>query len=194
MNPFANHSLLVMTLVLPAVWTRTFVAVVLTIALAGCWSDGPVPAVEEGEILFGSTAAGSGRLATEYDFGAAVHVSFSSELGGLTVYSGVDPGFVSVDPGQRSGSLSPLAAGVPVAIEITDIDAGARLVVFDKVLAAVGDAASLGITPVHMHPEWQLILPSGSPPTPHFVSFVFTTTDPAYAPSEPYTLTIEVEE
>jgi hypothetical protein len=44
------------------------------------------------------------------------------------------------------------------------------------------------------HPEWQLVLPSDVAPTPHFVSFVLTTSAPQYAESEPYTATIIVAE
>lgn len=177
--------------------SQTAAALLLVAVLSGCWTDGPVPSEEEEEleIIFGSTVTGGGRLVTDYDFGVPVLVDFNTELGGFTVYSGVDPGFVSLDRSIIGGpeGLFPLPAGMTVGIRITEIDPGVQITVGNTVLAAEGDAATLGQTPIHMHPQWQLIYPSGEIPPPHFVSFVLTTTAEGYTDSEPYTATITVE-
>lgn len=176
---------------------RVAAAALLAVAVSGCWMDGPVPEAEEDEefeIVFGSSESGAGSLLTEYDFGAPVHVHFSAELGGFAVYSGTDPGFVSLEPGEELGSLFPLPDGIPVSVEITDIDAGVQMTLGAAVLAQVGDSAELGETPIHIHPEWQLILAADEEPAPRFISFVLTTAVPGYAASEPYTATIVVEE
>jgi len=173
-------------------------ALVLATVLTGCWGDGPVPAQEEDEheIIFGSTAQRRGQLVTDYDFDEPILVAESAELGGFTVYSGPDPGFVSLErtiEGEED-ALFALPEGMSVAIRITAIDAGVQIVFGDAVLAAEGDAAEIGTTPIHVHPQWQLVYPTGDVPPPHFVSFVLTTDVAGYEESASYTAVIGVGE
>jgi len=169
---------------------------VLGTSASGCWQDGPIPEQEEEEleIIFGSTEADGGALATDYDFGVPVAVTLSADLGEFVVYTGTDPGFVSLEGGDGEDGLFPLADDLPVRIEITDIDEGVQIKIGEVVLSSIGDAALLGETPIHIHPEWQLIVPAAEEPQPRFVSFVLATTDDRFAPSEPYTATIAVAE
>lgn len=161
------------------------------LTLTGCWQDGPVPQQEEAEILFGSTVSGSGSLLTKYDFGVPIEVEFNTELGDFTIYSGTDPGLVSLGRDNGSG-VAPLPKGVTVSIEIIAIDPEVQVSVGDTVLAAAGDRAEIGTTPIHVHPQWQLVLPSDAEPEPHFVTFAFSA--PGYASSEGYTATLMVVE
>jgi len=161
-------------------------------AQAGCWTDGPVPEEEEEEfeILIGSTEPGGGAIATDYDFGVPVAVEFSTELGPFDVYTGTDPGFVSLEDDE--GDLYGLPDGLPVVVEITAIDEGVQILFGESVLAQVGDSAVIGTTPVHLHPQWQLVLAAGVEPAPRFVSFTVSAGTGEYAVSEPYTATLEV--
>jgi hypothetical protein len=169
-------------------------AFALSASLAGCWTDGPIPSEEEDvlEVLIGSSQPGSGRLATEFDFGIPILVEFNTELGGFTVYSGTDPGFVSLGPLVQTGPPFGLPTDTSIGIRIEAIDPGVQITFGDTVLAFEGDTVEIGTSPFDIHPDWQLIYPTGEVPPPHFVSFVLTTTAEEYTESEVYTATIVV--
>ncbi|MBM4246328.1 MAG: hypothetical protein FJ148_21430 [Deltaproteobacteria bacterium] len=171
-------------------------ALVLSAALAGCWGDGPIPSQEEEEfeLIFGSSAPDGGQLTTDYDFDMAAPAAFSAEIGGFTLYSGTNPGFVSLESAieGEAGALFPLPEGIPVAVTITAIDAGARLVFGDTVLEDEGDSVVIGTTPIHLHPQWQVVAPTGEVPAPRSVSFTLTANAAGYEESMSFTVMIEV--
>lgn len=168
--------------------------VLLLSSLAGCWDDGPVPFEEPLEILIGSTELGGGALTTEFDTGQIVGVVFSTEIGGISIYSDTDPGFVSLGSRVVTGPPFGLPAGIPIGIRVTEIDPEVQVILGGALLSRPGDAATIGGAPVHVHPIWQLTVPTGTPPRPYFVSFVLTADAAEYADSQEITLTIAISE
>lgn len=140
-----------------------------------------------GDMLLGSTAPGGGALALQYDFAGEVRVSESFTGGGSTLYTATDPGWDTLT--AAGGGLFPLAAGTPVTVTLTARDPGVSLKVGAATLDAAGESASLGAIPIHLHPVWQLLVPTGT--LGRFtLSFELTTTAPAYARSPVYTAAI----
>lgn len=156
-------------------------ALALVLLLAG-----PVWAQHLGDILVGRTA--SGQLATAYDFGRRILVTEGPSFGGVTLWSGTDPGFdLLVDP---EADLLPLSPGTQLGIEVTALEADVSMKLGDDILDAPGDAATLGTAPLaHIHPEWRLALPDGAIAT-RLVSFRLTSTAAGVGASAIYTATV----
>ena len=164
------------------------------VSLSACRGDGPIPFEEPLEIIFGSSELNDGRIVADFDFGVPVPVVFNTEIGGFSIYSSTDPGFVPLGPRSVTEVPFGFPLGTPLGIRITEIDPEVRIVFSNGLLAKPGDEVEIGESPFDIHPIWQLSFPSGSVPEPRFVSFVLTTTAPEYQESEEYTVTIIVEE
>jgi len=139
------------------------------------------------DMFVGSTLAGGGELALDYDFGPPVTVVKSFEGAGQALYVNTDPGWNHPPP---AGSLFALPTGTPLTVELTAADPGASIKIGAAVLDLPGEAASLGNAGVgapHVHPVWQLVLPSGVG-AERSVSFTMRTSSGAYAQSATYTL------
>lgn len=165
-----------------------------TVGLGGCWDDGPIPVEEPLEFILGSSELGGGALTTDFDFGVSVPVVFNTEVGGFSVYSNTEPGFVALGPRNVSEAPYGFPDDTSIGLRITEIDPEVRIAFSNGVLAEVGDEVTIGASPFDTHPTWQLTFAPGQEPSPRFVSFVFTTTAPEYESSEVYTVTLEVAE
>ncbi len=109
-----------------------------------------------------STAAGGGRLASDFDTTAKVFLPSNFCAGGQCLYSAADPGFVAASGDRPQASLYALKSGTAVTFEVVSIDTGASVKIGDVTLRTAGQTHRLGNAPgLHVHPSWQLILPSG---------------------------------
>lgn len=109
-----------------------------------------------------STGAGSGRLASDFDTTAKVFLPASFCGGGQCLYSAADPGFVAANGDRPQASLYALKSGTAVTFEVVEIDTGVSVKIGDVTLRNAGQTQRLGNAPgLHVHPSWQLILPSG---------------------------------
>ncbi len=173
---------------------RIAVTLVALLTLVGCWDDGPIPFEEPLELLFGSSELGSGPLVTRFDFGVPVPVVFNTEIGGFTIYSATEPGFVPL--GSRDVFSAPygLPDGTTIGMRITEIDPEVQIVFSNGLLSQPGDEVVIGDSPFDIHPTWQLSFPPGADIQPRFVTFILTTTAPEYEDSEEFTMTLMVDE
>jgi hypothetical protein len=179
---------------------RLLLAALVAALVAGCGPGSKPEGFGEGgheevDLIVGSTLAGGGRLAVEYDFDREVEVTPSATLGGMTLFTSSDPGFDALEEDEPEESFFVLDDGTAVTVEITAIDPGAAVRIRGVTLDAIGEAAVLGTMPdLHHHPEWQLALPEGVIET-RTLSFKLTAASGAYDESEEYTLTlVPVEE
>jgi hypothetical protein len=170
------------------------VAVLIAVA-AGCgpapeppgFSDGP----HAGDVVVGSDERHGGSLAAEFDFDSPVEVAPSATLGGFDLYTATEPGFDVLVLDEPAESFFVLEEGTDVTFEVVEIDAGAAVKLGEAILDEPGDSALLGVAPeLHLHPEWQLVVPVGEEPEDAHVTFRLTTTSEAYAASEEYVLTL----
>lgn len=144
------------------------------------------------EIKVGSTAAGSGALATQFDYENPIMLTFSSCLGGTepdctggtSLYTAASPGF---DGGIGGTGLYALGAETPVTIEIVAIDDGLSLRVEGERLDSVGQSILLGVGPdLHSDAETILAVPAGTEADDLRLVFRLTTTAAAYQSSAEY--------
>lgn len=138
-----------------------------------------------GDMLIGASAASGGALTLVYDFARRVRVTASASGGGNTLYTTTDPGFdLVVTPGN---GVFPLTSGVPVTLTITGLDPGVSMKIGATTLDAVGKSKLLGTSPsIHVHPSWQMVLPTGVE-AERMLSFRLTTTAAGYTQSVVYT-------
>lgn len=164
---------------------RLVTAALLSVALA--WGTA-AHAQHAGDMLIASTASGGGTLALRWDFGAPVRTTLSFAGPTSALFTSTDPGWdLLVAPGD---GLFPLPPGVPVTVEITAIDPDVSLKVGPVTLDAPGESRLLGTAPaVHIHPSWQLVLPTDATGT-RSMSFRLTTTSPGFGASPAYTATV----
>jgi len=155
------------------------------------------------DFLLTSSAPGGGHLECLYAYDiTTAPMFFSNSGGGVSVYTGTDPGFDASDGddprfGDFGGDLAPvLLPGTQLWVEITAIEEGRTAALLNgKLLAKVGDSVYLGTQGaappdgLHHHPAWQLMLmlPEGEYGE-GTISFRVTTNSPAYEPSPSYTL------
>ena len=151
------------------------------------------------DFVITSSEDGSGQLLIVlYPFDRTVApMSFSHTEGGLSVYTGTDPGFDVTDGDEfkPDGSTYPLIApGATITVEITGIDEGkTAMKLRDVLLKSVGDKVVLGTrgapppNDFHHHPEWTLylMLPEGEFGE---ATISFKLTSDAYTESPSYTL------
>lgn len=174
--------------------TRLLCALALPLTLAGCWDDGPVPVEEPLELFIGSTEIGGGALTTDFDFGVPVPLVFNVEVGGFSIYSNTVPGFVPLGERDVSGAPFGLPTGTTIGMRITEIDPEVQIIWPNGLLAQAGDEVPIGDSPFDSHPTWQLSFAPGAELQPRFVSFVLTAPDGDFEDSEPYTMTLVVDE
>jgi hypothetical protein len=154
-------------------------------ALASLIATAPARAQHAGDMLIASTAGGGGALTLVYDFANRVAVSESASGGGNTLYTGTDPGWDLLV--AAGGGFFPITSGTPISVELTAIDPGVSLKIGATTLDAAGESRLLGTAPsAHVHPVWQLLLPTGLV-AERTVSFRMTTTSASYAASVAYT-------
>ena len=160
-------------------------------------------------MLMGSTASGGGALKLDYDFSSVARVGFDSTVGGISVYTGIEPAFELLKVDDIATPSYVLATGTDVNVVVTAIDDGNLSIHIMNVdnsttytLAHVGDTALLGVVgpgntldpsapDPHVHPTLllQLALPEGQFGEAS-VSFKLTTTSMAYTESPIYTLKV----
>jgi hypothetical protein len=143
-------------------------------------------------ITLASTVAGGGALTTDYEFDSVSKVDFSASIAGVSIYTGIFPGFEPL--AADAPPLYALDNGTEVSVQITAVDAGKTAMKIDTtVLNAVGDTAVLGTVPFdHTHPELQLLLelPEGEFGEGRISFKLIATAGPSYAESPVYTLKI----
>ncbi len=146
------------------------------------------------EIAVGSSAAGGGALATEFDYEEPIVLTFSSCIGGTapnctggtSLYTATSPGF---DGGVDGTGLYALDPETPVTIEIVAIDEGLSLRVEGERLDSAGQSILLGVGPdLHSDAETILALPGGTDANDLRLVFRLTTTAAAYQASADYEL------
>lgn len=139
-----------------------------------------------------STAASGGALALLFDFSTVARVSYSATVGDVEAYSGGLPGFEGFAADDPTAGAWQLAAGTTVTLTVTGLQPGHTAVkVGAVVLDAVGESATLGVTPLaHVHPEWQMFVHDGEL-AEGSVSFRLSASGPtAYAESPVYTVNL----
>lgn len=160
------------------------VATVLAVA-SGLWTP-CAQAQHEGDMLIASTADGGGSLAVAYDFSSAIVVTKSFGAGGVTLYSGTEPGFDALLDDRPGDGLYVVEPDTTVRCEITAIDNGVSLQINGTTIDGVGESAQIGTAPsLHVHPIWRLTLPDGVVGD-YRVTFRLTGTH-GYQPSDEYT-------
>ncbi len=164
--------------------------------IAGLLFSGPMwPATglaQDVDVRIYSDAPGGGALvAADFDFSAPNPISESFCVGGTCLFATTDPGFRTPPMDRPGESLFALDAGTVVLLEIVAIHESASVKVGANVIDAPGESASLGTaTGVHLHPEFQVVLPEGT--TGQFpVSFQVTGT--GYGESPVYDLVLSNE-
>lgn len=191
-----------------SVHSRAAVAMALLSALSAC---GPGPAPEgwgcggaHVDIHIGSTEPGGGALLAAYDFACEVHLSQPQCiggsgpecLGGIVLRGTEDPGFSPQERAEPSSGRFVLPAGVEVRLERVDGSPEAGFFVAGVGLRETSDSVVLGAAPagLHVHGDWQLLLPGGSKPVGHyFITFRLSTDAPGFAPSEPFVVVLHAE-
>lgn len=136
-----------------------------------------------------ATEANGGQLTTTWDFQNRKVQTFPSFCaGGTCLYSTIDPGFIpGADPLPEG--LHGIADGTSISLEVVAQDAAARIRLNGEAVDP-GERALIGTTPgLHNHPTWQLTLPEGVTGD-YPLSFRFTTTSPAYAASDTFTVLV----
>lgn len=178
---------------------RRRLAAVALFALLSLHGAAPAVAHHVTDFVITSTEEGSGQLQIVlYPFDRTVApLSYSHDEGGVSVYTGTDPGFDVTDGDEfkPDGSPYPLIAnGATVTVEVTGIDDGkTAMKLRDVLLRHVGDKVVLGTrgapapNDFHHHPEWTLylMLPPGEYGE---ASISFKLTSDAYQESPSYTL------
>ena len=157
----------------------------LSLALAACGDPEPVEEdLSHIDLKIGSSEPGGGALVMDYDFSLPFEVFESTAIGGFTLWSGSDPGFVQLDFDEPGEGIYALPEGVTVSLEVTALEDGTQFQFAGATLNEVGESVPLGTTPyIHAHGEWQVILPDGVEDGEYTLSFRFVTDD-GYDPSE----------
>lgn len=138
-----------------------------------------------------STADGGGSLTVQF-IERKILAGPTFCAAGTCFYSTIDPGFMAPPEDTAPGdSYFRLVDGTEVSVEIVAIDPALRVgSVNGHELSQAGDAAVLGTMPtIHVHPSWQIIVPTdvfGD----YLLSYRLTTTSPLYASSDVYTVTV----
>jgi hypothetical protein len=162
--------------------------------LAGC-GPGDKPrgfgrgADRDFDIFLGASAADGGALALDYDFAQEVATPLSLSAAGQNLFVTVDPGFNPIL--ENEPDLFVVAEGTEIVIEVTAVDPGVSLKLNGEIADAPGKSVVLGTFPdVHIHPEWQVVLPEDAALEPRTITFRATAPAGAYEASEEYTLTL----
>ncbi|MBM4269717.1 MAG: hypothetical protein FJ144_24470 [Deltaproteobacteria bacterium] len=168
-------------------WQRRGLApCILALALAACGSPSPVETNADGhvDILIASDEPGAGGLAIDYDFTTPIEVFESASIGGMTLWSGADPGLMQLFSDEPDEGFYVLDDDVTVSLEIVALDPAAKFKFGGVTLDEPGDSVVLGTTPrLHGHGEWQLVLPEDVHEGAYELSFRVTTESETYADS-----------
>lgn len=157
--------------------------------VAACLALPPLPVWAHGEtLLVGASASGGTTLAASFTPPLVASVTASFSAGGLTLSTGQFPSF-EWPTATSPAPPYPLPTGTQVRMQLVAIDAGASVKIGATTLDAPGESAALGgtVPGEHVHPEWQLTLPTGTLAS-RAVQFVFTAT--GYTGSPVYSVTI----
>ncbi len=174
--------------------TRPRFAGRLLAALALLTHTSGLHAQEEGDMIIGSPARSSGRLAIAFDFTTPFRMAFSGTVGSLETYSGTDPGFDAVVGVAPFAGLFALRPGTEVLLELVDNDPNrASVKIGDAVLRDPGDQATIGRMghggpgTLHVHPEFQLVRRAAEGDyVEASLAFRLRSADGRYAPSPVY--------
>ncbi len=147
------------------------------------------------EVVVGSTAEGSGALATHKEFEGDIPLYLTQCFngqgddceGGTALYSAGSPGVEGLEENDPEESLFVLDDDTPITLEVVAIAGGLSFMSGADRLDAPGQSALIGTTPeLHADLDTQLIRPGGDL-TPVEVTFKLTTTrTPPYAASDPF--------
>jgi len=177
--------------------------------ISGC-GPGPAPenwgrADDHFDILIGSTASGGGALVADYDFSEEVAVgapqciggSGATCAGGVVLRSAEAPGFSPQEVADPEAGIFPLVEGVQVRLVRTDGSPEASLFIAGTSLSAVGDSVVLGqaLEALHVHGDWQIILPGGQEPAgDYFIALKLTADAERYAESEEFVIVLHADD
>lgn len=181
----------------------------LALTLVGAAACGPGPAPEgwgadpHVDIRIGSSAPAGGALVVEYDFSREVAVGSPQCIGGagpecsggIVLRSGEAPGFAPQRDDDPAESIFPLVAGTRVHLELTASSPAASYFISGTSLSSVGDSVLLGeaLDGLHVHGDWQVVLPGGTEPEDdYFLGFKLTTDSPLYTDSDEFVVTLHV--
>lgn len=166
--------------------TRGILAAVLLLSIP--LGATPARAQHEGELAVYSTTSGGGQFVLDGLPDGLVPLTPSFCAAGLCLWSGTDPGFIT--PATAPAGLFPLKGSTGVRLEIVSIESGAAVKVGNTVLDAAGESTTLGSAPnLHVHPSWQVTLPSGTEGQ-RKVTLRVASTNGSYAASASRTLTL----
>ena len=150
----------------------------------------PLGANHHRDLLVAASGGEKPTLALLQGVELVADASLASSFGGVDLFVATQPGFGTLVRAEPSSDLRPLEPGTEVALEIVDADSGASAMVVGKRLVAVGDRAPLGVAPsLHVHPSWQLAVPSGET-LDASITFRLVSTTGQYHASEPLRLRI----
>ncbi len=165
---------------------------------------------EHRELRIGAVEDGGGVLDAEFDYDRAIPLFFDTCLGGsgddclggVRLYSAVNPGFVALGHdhgdasvsghghgGEHEDSLFPLTDGTAVSLEVIAIDEGLSMRIEGATLDAPGQVVDLGEAP-HFHSDSEsfLSLTDDQEESDFHFSFRLTSDAPEYLPSDPLTV------
>lgn len=146
------------------------------------------------EVTVSSSLDNGGTLQAEFEFDH-LHAEFLACVGGTAancsdgtaVYSTNSPGFVSAEEDDEHGYALP--AGVPLRLEVVTIDAGMQLKLGGVTLDGIGDAVTLGATPLHADLETQVLVEGGHGAEHGWhATLKLSSTDARFSASETFTI------
>lgn len=146
----------------------------------------------------GSTDAGGGGLAIDYDFDQPAHATANVSIGGQTLYVSLFPSFAWVGPGEVSATLFALPEQTQITLEIVAISPASQpssvsVRLPNGTVDAPGESVLVGNTSSiigdHVHPQWQMLLADGVV-AESTISFRIRTNARSFAASPVYTLTL----
>lgn len=143
-------------------------------------------------------------LVADYNFACEVHLGAPQCIGGsgpdcsggIVLRATEDPGFSPQERDEPARSRFVLPAGVQVRLERVDGSPEAGFFVAGVGLRDGGDSVVLGEAPggLHVHGDWQLLLPGGAEPAgDYFITLRLTTDAPGFAASEPFVVVLHAD-
>ena len=141
--------------------------------------------------IYSDLDGGGALVGSGFDFSAPNPIFQNFCIQGTCLFATTDPGFRTPDVDSPGDSLFAVQTGTPVRLEIVAIHDAVSVKVGSTILDAVGESASLGVANgVHLHPEFQVVIPAGE--TGQF-PFSFKLTGAGYGESPAYELVLSNE-